>query len=81
MVTGLVPDIMHDVLEGSTQLTMKCLLSYLIKDKNLFSLRILNQRIASFVYGPSDAHNKPSEISTSTFNSSDSYTLKQSGLL
>lgn len=80
MVTGLVPDIMHDVLEGTTQLTMKCLLHYLIEQKKLFSLATLNRRISSFDYGRGDAHNKPSEISVSTFNNKDSYSLKQSGM-
>lgn len=79
VVTGLVPDVMHDVLEGTTQLTLKCLLHYLIREKKFFSLSTLNTRISSFNYGPVDNHNKPSEISSATFNSTDSYTLKQSG--
>lgn len=73
--TGLVPDVMHDVLEGATL----CLLHYLIREKFFFSLSTLNTRISSFNYGPADNHNKPSEISSATFNSTDSYTLKQSG--
>ena len=79
VVTGLVPDVMHDVLEGVTQLTMKCLLKYLIQEKKYFSLSVLNERIMSFNYG-SDVCNKPSEISKATFNSTDSNTLKQSGM-
>lgn len=78
VVNGLVPDVMHDVLEGITQLTMKCLLQYLIQEKKYFTLTILNERMMSFNYGI-DVSNKPSEISKATFNSTDSYTLKQSG--
>ena len=72
-----VPDIMHDILEGTTQVTLKCLLNYLIKDKKCFSLKTLNERISSFNYGSIDNRNKPSEISKTTFSSSE--TLKQSG--
>ena len=32
VVDGLVPDVMHDILEGTVQLTLKCLLKYLIYD-------------------------------------------------
>ena len=80
VVTGLVPDIMHDILEGTAQLTMKYLLRHLIVSKKFFSLRTLNERIMSFNYGPADIANKPSEISRTTFNRVDSNALKQSGI-
>ena len=69
VVKGLVPDIMHDMLEGTTQLTIKCLLHHFIGKEKLFSLATLNRRITSFDYGRPDACNKPSEISLSQSNS------------
>lgn len=78
VVSGLVPDVMHDILEGTLQLTLKCLLHYIIHDMKFLTLVTLNERIASFDYGQADKRNKPSEISASTL-ASDSYTLKQSG--
>lgn len=79
VVTGLVPDIMHDILEGTTQLTMKFLLRYLILQGKMFSLSTLNDRMVSFNYGRGDATNKPSEISRQTLGSLVSNALKQSG--
>lgn len=80
VVDGLVPDIMHDMLEGTLQLTLKCLLCYLIKDQSMFSLTTLNERIASFHYGQANVQNRPSEISRSSFNST-ADTLRQSGII
>lgn len=74
---GMVPDIMHDILEGTAQVVLKCLLKHLMQDRKLFSFETLNSRIESFNYGPMDLPNKPSEISKSTFKNCDS--LRQSG--
>ena len=68
VIEGLVPDIMHDLLEGSLPLLTKLLLTYFIREKHLFSLAYLNERIASFKYG-SAVKVKPSTISPSSFNS------------
>lgn len=77
VVDGLVPDIMHDLLEGTAQLTLRCLLHYFILQKKYLSLSTLNKRILSFKYGHADIRNKPSEISKSSLLTSD--TLRQSG--
>ena len=61
VVDGLVPDIMHDILEGAIQLTLKWLIHHLIYDEKIFSLAILNKRISSFQYGYAELKNKPSE--------------------
>lgn len=79
VLDGLVPDIMHDMLEGTLQVTMKCVLRHLIQDQNLFSLKTLNNRISSFHYGQANVQNRPSEITRSSLNSS-SDTLRQSGM-
>lgn len=76
VVDGLAPDIMHDLLEGTTQLTLKCLIKHLF-DEKYFSLSTLNERISSFRYGYAEMKNKPSEISQASLASG---TLKQSGL-
>lgn len=78
VVSGLVPDVMHDVLEGTTQFTLKCLLQHLIGRK-YFSRDDLNRRIVSFDYGQVEVSNKPSQISKSTYEAK-SYGLKQSGM-
>lgn len=76
VVDGIVPDVMHDVLEGTTQVTMRCLLGHCIQEQKFFSLSLLNERIVSFDYGHVDSQNRPSEISRTSFASG---TLKQSG--
>lgn len=63
-------------MTGTTQVTLKHLMHYLIQDKKFFSLNDLNRRISSFNFGFVDAKNKPSKV---TFNPSD--TLKQSGII
>ncbi len=74
---GLAPDIMHDVLEGTTQLTLKCLMRHLICEQKFFSFSTLNERISSFHYSFAELSNKPSEVSRASFLASD--TLRQSG--
>ena len=58
---GMVPDIMHDILEGSLELCVRHLLVEYIRERKLFSLGHLNQRIKAFTYGV-DIRNKPSEL-------------------
>lgn len=79
MIDGLVPDIMHDVLEGAVQLQINLLLRELI-GSGLFSLKVLNSRIVSFCYGPVDTVNKPTPLPDKALTSSDTL-LKQSGTL
>lgn len=74
---GLVPDVMHDVLEGALELEMKQLLKVCISRKSL-SLTTLNDAIESFPYIGADASNKPSPIPSKTLSSQDNL-LKQSG--
>ena len=77
-VEGLVPDIMHDLLEGALQLCTKLLLNHIIVQEKKFSLEDFNSRISCFHYGPSDVRNKPSLISHTVLTSSDNK-LCQSG--
>jgi len=51
---GLVPDIMHIILEGSLELCMRHLLIHLIYEEKALTLDTLNNRICSFKYGQSE---------------------------
>ncbi len=77
VTSGLVPDIMHDILEGSLELCMRHTLIHLIRQEKLFSLDVLNSQLSSFKFGPSQVKNKPTVIAPSAIRS-DGY-LKQSG--
>ena len=79
VVSGLPPDIMHDILEGSLQYEVKELLKYLIREEKLLSLNDLNQKIQLFPYVQCDKVNKPAIISENCFSSS-SHSLKQTGV-
>ena len=70
VVDGMVPDIMHDILEGSLQLHLKCLFKHCILQMKYFRLETLNARIHSFYFGTADATNKPSDITTDVLTSS-----------
>ena len=70
VIDGMVPDIMHDILEGSLQLHLKYLLKYCILRMKYFSLDTVNTRIHSFYFGTADAANKPSDIVTDVLTSS-----------
>lgn len=77
MTEGLVPDIMHDVLEGVLPFEMKELLKHLVQEK-VISLAEINGSISSFPYTFVDATNKPNTIESKTLRSKD-HALKQTG--
>ena len=55
IVDGLVPDVMHDILEGILQYEVKELLKYFfIHTKKYFTLDELNKKITEFPYVLSD---------------------------
>ena len=59
IANGQLPqDVMH-IFEGVLPYETKLLLFTLIYEKKLFTLKDLNDRIASFVCGMSEARNKP----------------------
>ncbi len=74
---GLVPDVMHDVLEGCLPYEMKELLKHLFQS-GVFTLGNLNEIINHFPYVGTDSRNKPAAISVATMSSSD-HALKQTG--
>ena len=80
VVDGLSPDIMHDVLEGTLQLSLKQLLIYLTQEKKLFTMDTFNERTQVFDYGPVQSKNKPVPIKPTALTSSDACKLKQSGM-
>ena len=56
---GLVPDVMHDCLEGCLPHETKELLKYLFRS-NILTLSSLNEAMESFPYAGSDSRNRPS---------------------
>ena len=75
---SLIPDIMHDVLEGALQYEAKLVLKQFINRDHYFTLAQLNQKIEAFDLSYTEAVNRPSTISATTINKNDN-SLKQSG--
>lgn len=74
---GLIPDVMHDILEGALPLEVKEFLKYHIRKKT-FSLSNLKEAMETFPYGGIDSSNQPTPIAATTLSSSD-HLLKQTG--
>ena len=76
---SLLPDIMHDVLEGALQYEVKLLLKRMVNCDNYFALETLNSRLENLDLGYIDVKNRPTPISAKQLNS-DGSSLKQNGL-
>ena len=75
---SLMPDVMHDVLEGVLQFEAKLLLRQFIHHDHYFTLAQLNQQIEALELGFSEVKNRPTPISHATLQEGDNH-LKQSG--
>ena len=75
---SLLPDILHDLLEGTLQYEVKLLLQVMICTEKYFTLEELNSRIVNFELGYMESKSRPTVISSSTFHSNGN-TLKQNG--
>ena len=63
VVENLPHDIMHDLLEGVIPHEIKALLMYFILECKYFTLKKLNERLANYNYGYTEASDKPTPIS------------------
>lgn len=75
---GLVPDVMHDVLEGSLPYEVKEMLRVFIA-KKYFTMSYLMSVMENFSYLGVDARNKPVPIDSKILDSAD-HKLKQTGM-
>jgi hypothetical protein len=73
----LVPDVMHDILEGVLQYECKYLLVQLVSEK-LITLEALNSRLMNLDVGYMDKTNQPSPITPAALTEN-SRNLKQNG--
>ena len=73
VTSSLMPDVMHDVLEGVLQFEAK-----LLHHDHYFALAQLNQKIEALQLGFSEVKNRPTPLSHATLQEGDNH-LKQSG--
>ena len=75
---ALIPDIMHDVLEGALQYEIKLMLRFMIRNEEHFTLGQFNSRLESVELGYMETKDQATLITNQTLNST-SNSLKQSG--
>ena len=76
---SLLPDIMHDILEGALQYETKLMLQTFVNVKHYFTLEEFNSRMENLELGYTESKNRPTLLSHKTLNS-ESNSLKQNGL-
>ena len=65
---SLLPDVMHDILQGALQYETKLLL-HTMKDDGIITLQKLNSRLENVELGYMEIKNKPNPISLATYKS------------
>ena len=66
-VDSLVPDVMHDILEGTLQCEAKLVLQHVVREKYI-SYASFSSALIGLELGYMEADNKPTEISLTTLN-------------
>ena len=79
VTNGLVPDAMHDLLEGCVPYEVKEMLKVMIDTNSYFNLDEVNTRVANFPYADPERRDKPSDIPSSVLYSHD-HRLNQEGM-
>ena len=77
-VETLLPDVMHDLLEGTLQFEAKLILWHVITERYIYPK--FARLLAGLELGYMEADNRPSEIASGTISSSEK-TLGQKGIL
>lgn len=75
---ALVPDVMHDVLEGVLQYEAKLLLQHCVFVKGYFTANTLQHLVESFELGFMEAANRPTPITGKILRKADN-SLRQNG--
>lgn len=75
---GLVPDVMHDLLEGALQYGVKLMLRIFIRTERYFTLEVFNSRLTNLELGYMEKKDRPTPISDTTLTNS-GHSLKQAG--
>ena len=77
---SLVPDVMHDILEGALQYEVKLMLQFMVDTERYFTLDELNTRLEHMELGYMECKDRPTVITATTLYSSGN-SLKQKGMM
>ena len=75
---ALLPDLMHDILEGALQYEVKLMLQVMINVEGYISIDELNSHMEHLELGYMENNNRPTLFSSKTLNS-EGNSLKQNG--
>ena len=75
---GLVPDVMHDLLEGALQYEVKILIREMTHIEEYFTLDLFNTRLTTTELGYMEVKDRPTVLDEHKISSS-GHTLSQSG--
>ncbi len=75
---SLLPDVMHDILEGALQYETKLVLHYCIREARYFQLSDLNEQIERMELGYMETQ-RPAPISSKSLHTDKGVSLKQKG--
>ena len=75
---SLIPDIMHDVLEGVLQYEVKLMLQHMINIESYFTLNTFNSKLENLELDAAESVSRPTSISAKNINSEGS-SLKRNG--
>lgn len=78
-VDVLVPDVMHDLLEGVLQYETSLILKYIIRQQHYMTYQDFSKALNGLELGYMEADNRPTDITSKTI-SSDDKSLGQKGL-
>ena len=76
---SLIPDVMHDILEGALQYEIKLMLQFMVNTQGYFTLKAFNSHLENIELGYIESNNRPTTISSKTFNL-EGNSLRQNGL-
>lgn len=77
---GLLPDLLHDILEGALQYEVKLLMRVMIEEETYFTLENFNVCLDNLELGYMECKSRPTPISMRTLKSAGN-SLKQNGML
>lgn len=75
---GLVPDVMHDLLEGALQYEVKILIKEMTRVEEYFTLDLFNTRLTTTELGYMEVKDRPTVLDDHKISNS-GHTLSQSG--
>ena len=77
---SLLPDVMHDLLEGALQYEVKLMLGVMIDTEKYFTLEEFNSRLEHMELGYMESKDRPTPVAAVTLRSP-GHSLKQAGML